>query len=139
MKPENISSAQNSFLKDIIERYQFKVTGHFIYMIEPTLNDTIAVKFMIPMKDDIISQENSYRFDSYFGFEEAVCARLSVKELEDNKEHIYQTMREYCLKDGYDICSPSYFVSGNNRENPYYSLYAQIAPEKLVILNKGLS
>lgn len=137
-KPENIASAQQSFLKDIIERYQFKVTGHLIYMIEPTLNETIAVKFMIPIKDHGIQKVNSYRLDSYFGFEEAVCARLSVKELEENKENIYKTMREHCLKDGYDICSPIYFVSGNNRENPYYSLYAHIAPEKFVMLNNEL-
>jgi hypothetical protein len=136
MKPENIASAQKSFLRDIIEQYQIKVTGHFVYMMEPTLNHTIAVKFMIPMKEDVIPKPNQYRFDSYFGFEEAVCARLSLTELEEKKESIYQTMREYCLKDGYDICSPIYFVSGNNQENPYYSLYAQIAPEKLVIINK---
>lgn len=135
MKKEQFESAQKSFLEDVIVRDKLCITGVCFYMVEDVKDGTIAVWFMIPIAGDTDLIPKEYKYDSYFSLERAVCCRLSAEELNQKNSSIFNTMRGYCLKDGLDISTPVFFVPGTDEEEPYFSLYAGIAPKEIVIIN----
>ena len=122
---EQIESAQISFLKSL-EEDGLRIKGPFTYFIEGVNDKYRAVWFMMSVENEIVLEDGNYKFDSYYSIEKAVCCRIKVKDMVKIND-IYKEMESYCLKDDKKICSPVYFVSGADGEDPYYLLKAAVS------------
>lgn len=122
-----MEKALNNFLSNLFTIEGVIVKGPFVYMIENVAEDgTIAMWIMTSVANENVEMFQKYKFDSYFGLENAVCCRVYADEMEANAEALYKKMEEKCLQDGVKIVSPVYFVKSALDTEGFYSLYASV-------------
>ncbi len=124
---DHIIDAQKAFLNELLSMKSAEIKGPFVYMIEyMTQEEILSVWFMTSVGNESNTLFTNYRFDSYFGLEQAICGRIYPKELQEKAENIYDMMEEKCLCDGVRMISPIYFVKNVFEEGGFYSLYAAV-------------
>ena len=72
------------------------------------------------------SKDKTFKFDSYFGLEQAICCKIYTDELQENSEQIYDKMQEKCKEYVVRMVSPVYFDKNPLEKEGFYSLYAAI-------------
>lgn len=124
---EHILEAEKDFLSEVFSNQEVMVKGPLVYMIEYTFeNRILSIWFMLPTANECGSKDKTFKFDSYFGLEQAICCKIYPDELQENSEQIYDKMQEKCKEDGVRMVSPVYFAKNPLEKEGFYSLYAAI-------------
>ncbi|MCI5874973.1 MAG: DUF5085 family protein [Clostridiales bacterium] len=124
---EHIEEAQKTFLKELLSLKGAVIKGPFVYMIEYTTPEEIlAIWFMTSVGNDDSTIFHDYRYDSYFGLEEAICCKIYPEEMQKEADNLYDKMEKRCLQDDVRMISPIYFVKNVLEEAGFYSLYAAV-------------
>lgn len=125
---EHILEAEKEFLAEVFSNQEIVVKGPLVYMIEYTFETGIlSVWFMLSIANECGSKDKTFKFDSYFGLEQAICCKIYPDELQENSEQIYNKMQEKCNEDGVRMISPVYFAKNLLEKEGFYSLYAAIS------------